>query len=196
METATQIQETYQEKEAKRAISAKALQVANPHLIPDAGNSLVTAAKNIRIELKRRWPKVNFSVKSRRFSGGNAIDVSWTDGPTSKQVEPIINQYQGGDFDGMTDSFTYRHNDWTRAFGDAKYVHGSRSYSDSLIAGAIANLVTQYHAPIDHTLPTVEDYRSGKAWNSSPIINGHHIEDCWQTLIMRDCEWTRRGINL
>jgi hypothetical protein len=183
----TQIQETYQEREARRAISAKALQIANPHLIPDTGNSLVTAAKNIRIELKRRWPKVQFVVKSRRFSMGDAIDVSWTDGPTSKQVDPIINQYQGGDFDGMTDSFTYRHNDWTRAFGDAKYVHGSRSYSDSMVTKSIAFLQIEYRTDV---VPTVEDYRRGNAWNSSPIVNGHHIEDCWQTLIMRDCERT------
>lgn len=180
-------QESYQERQAQRAIGAKALQAANPHLIPDQGNSLVTAAKNIRIELKRRWPKARFAIKSRRFSMGDAIDVAWTDGPTSEQVNPIINRYSAGTFDGMTDYYDYKASAWTDAFGDAKYVHGKREYSDSMIAKSIAFLEIEYRA---ETVPTVEDYRNGNAWNKSPIVNGHHIEDCWQTLIMRDCEKT------
>lgn len=95
-------------------------------------NALVTACKNIRIELKRAFPGVKFSVKSERYSGGDNISVGWTDGPTTEQVDKIVDKYSGGSFDGMTDSYDYSDAVWIDVYGDAKYIHTSRSYSEAV----------------------------------------------------------------
>ena len=65
--------------------------------------SVVETAKLVRQALKRAFPGVVFSVRSKSYSGGASINVDWTDGPRTKEVNPIIKQYQGGDFDGMID---------------------------------------------------------------------------------------------
>lgn len=98
----------------------------------------VLAAKNIKKELATLWPSVKFSVRSKSYSGGDSITVGWTDGPTSAQVDRILNKYEGGSFDGMTDSYTYSRSPWTAVYGDTKYAHGSRRYSKALLERAIA----------------------------------------------------------
>lgn len=157
----------------------------NPHLIP--GRDRVTAAKNIRVELARAFPGVKFSVKGKSFSGGDDINVSWTDGPTSAQVDAIIQKYSGGSFDGMTDSYTYSHSAWIEAFGDAKYIMANRHYSDALVIRAIEIVKLEYG---DREAPTVEQYNNGQA-NGSPMgkadfQTGDHWT--WQSLINRTAQ--------
>lgn len=94
----------------------------------------VRAAKNIRKELKLAFPGVKFSVRSDSFSMGNSVDVSWSNGPTSKAVEEIIGKYQYGHFDGMEDIYRDNNSAFSSAvgivLGQAKYVHGHRSTVD------------------------------------------------------------------
>jgi len=88
------------------------------------------AAANIKRELNRIFPGQKFSVKSDTFAGGDSVSVSWEDGPTWEEVEAIINKYQSGDFDGMTDCYNYRgKSDFRETYGDAKYVHANRHVS-------------------------------------------------------------------
>lgn len=157
---------TWEAKQAAIAFAAKQLQAANPHLIPNTGNSLVIAAKNIRIELARAFPGVTFSVKTSRFSMGNSINVRWTDGPTSYQVDEIIGRYQAGSFDGMTDSYSYRDDQaFPTAFGEAKYVHSSRDHSDKMLASVIAR-VCRHLGGVDRSIEQcVADWKRGGLWN-------------------------------
>ena len=64
-------------------------------------------AQKVRHDLKLAFPGVRFSVKTRN-RGTDAVVVHWQDGPTCDRVEDIVNRYQLGDFDGMTDSYNYR----------------------------------------------------------------------------------------
>jgi hypothetical protein len=130
----------------------------NPHLVQ--GQSHTIAAKNIRIELKRAFPGVKFSVRSDSYSGGNAIDIGWTDGPTHDQVKKITGKYSGGHFDGMTDCYEYSRSPWTEVFGSSKYVHCHRDYSDKMVASVMGR-VCRHYGGIE-TQPTVEDYRHGR----------------------------------
>ena len=126
----------WEAQKAARKFAAQALIAAHPHLIP-AGDRVTTAAKNIRIELKRVFPSVKFAVRTSRYSGGESIRVCWTDGPTSDQVEAIINKYEAGSFDGMTDSYDYRKDHaWTDAFGDARHIFAERSNSEQAVLSA------------------------------------------------------------
>jgi len=102
------------------------------------------AASNIRAELKRAFPGVKFSVRSDKFSGGDSIDVSWTDGPTTEQVRAIVNKYKAGSFDGMTDCYDYESRPWTSVFGDAKYTNCSRSHSPEALQAAVDRVQSTY----------------------------------------------------
>ena len=61
------------------------------------------SARLMREALKTAFPKTKFSVRLSRYSGGHSIDAFWTDGPTDKQVKPILDRFNGQGFDGMTD---------------------------------------------------------------------------------------------
>lgn len=155
----------YQAKLDARKFAAKALQQAFPHLVPvsEKNNRLVSAAKNIRIELAKAFPGIKFSVKSSRFAGGDSISVGWIDGPTGGQVDAIINRYEAGSFDGMEDIYNYRDDHaWTDAFGDAKYVSSSRELSVELVQKALDHLWEKYC--IKATKITPEEFFAGKGY--------------------------------
>ena len=65
--------------------------------------SVVDTAKLIRAALKESFAGVKFSVKSSSYAGGASINISYVDGPTSKQVEYVISVFEGSYFDGMQD---------------------------------------------------------------------------------------------
>lgn len=85
------------------------------------------SAMNIRADLKKYFPGIKFSVKSKTYAGGNSVYVSWTNGPTVKSVEEIINKYEGGSFDGMTDCYNYNTNVFNDVFGYTKYLFCDRN---------------------------------------------------------------------
>ena len=175
----------YQAIRQARKFAADQLIAAFPHLVPVNGAcSCVTAAKNIRIELKRAFPGVKFSVKTSKFAGGDSIRVGWIDGPTTSQVDAIIGKYTGGHFDGMTDSYNYRTDyAWTDAFGDAKYTSADRDYSDHAIDSCIRTLFNRYPGNFKDVIrPTAEQYRRGKLW--SAVIPG--FQEGMQTYIYRE----------
>jgi hypothetical protein len=113
-----------------------------PYLIPKskAGglSDAALGAKNMKAELSKAFPGVKFSTRSEYYSGGNAIRVSWTDGPTEEEVKTISDKYQECSFDGMTDSTIYLDTAWPEAFGGANYVTESRHESPELIRRAAA----------------------------------------------------------
>lgn len=158
--------EDWKAKEAARAAAAAALQAANPHLIAKNGDGLVTAAKNVRIELKRAFPEVKFSVKTRRFAGGDAMDIKWTDGPVTSQVDAIVGKYAAGQFSGMDDSYTYSRDIWPLAFGDAKYVSTSRDNSDKAIESAIRTVLAKHGEQLGMmaAVLTLKAYKDGTLW--------------------------------
>jgi hypothetical protein len=57
-------------------------------------------AKIIRADLKRAFPDVKFSVTSRSFANGNAVEVRWELGPGSDEVHALVGQYatERGDY--------------------------------------------------------------------------------------------------
>ena len=133
-------------------------------------NGLMVAAKNIRIELKAKFAGVKFSVRSERYSGGDSINVGWTDGPTAKAVDEIIKKYQGGSFNGMIDLYEYNSDSsFNKRHGDAKYIFSNRDYSDALVEKVIVELKREYVS--NDCQVTVENFRSGKLWQTTPIGN-------------------------
>ena len=65
-------------------------------------------AQMIRKRLKQEFPGTKFSV--RIGSDHGRIDIRYINGPGKKAVQEIVNQYQGGGFDGMIDmEYHYTH---------------------------------------------------------------------------------------
>lgn len=156
----------YQAIQAARKFAADVLGSTHPHLVraSEKEPSLTAAAKNIRIELKRTFPGIKFSVKSERFSMGNAIRVNWTDGPTPSQVEEITCRYSAGDFDGMTDSYNYRDDHaWVDAFGSSKYISTNRDISPELAQKGIDYVWEKFHMREQKITP--EQLERGEAYN-------------------------------
>lgn len=174
----------YKAKQAAEAAGVAALVACNPHLIPAGsckGGSLIAAAKNMRIELALAFPGVKFGIKSRRFSMGDAIDVSWVDGPTTSQVDEIIDRYSAGSFNGMEDIYEYRGDRcWTEAFGDAKYLHSKRYMSDAAIERAMRLVCSRYGLPPGAY--AVQQYRKGELWSVRSVL-GVPLPDTLQDLI-------------
>ena len=65
--------------------------------------TVAETAKLIRKVLKEKFPTQKFSVRSDSYAGGASIDISWKDGPVSKDVEGVTNIFSGKRFDGMID---------------------------------------------------------------------------------------------
>lgn len=171
-------------------LNMETIETKYPHLIPST-NALagyVLAAKNIRKELAIAFPGVKFSVRGKSYSMGNSIRVEWTDGPTVKQVDKIVDKYSAGTFDGMTDCYNYSKTDFNKTFGSSKYIMPNRHYSDKLIAKAIEELTAEYASAKDPA-PSVNDYKMGYATNVTPMGNtngSHHWS--WQSVIYRHLE--------
>jgi len=147
LESRRKKQEKETEDQAKKECREAFLK-AHPELEPvdpEKYDSLKKASKNIKRELKDAYPKTKFSVRARSYSGGNSIDINWTDGPTSEEVEKITGKYQEGHFNGMEDIYEYsKTNVWPSVFGGAKYVMWHRHHSKEAYLQAVAEVEKEY----------------------------------------------------
>lgn len=88
--------------------------------------SCAETAKLVRAALKGAFPGVKFSVRSSVYAGGASIDVKWTDGPRTRDVETVAKPYAGGRFDGMID-MAYHVQHYLRADGTVMIAHNPGS---------------------------------------------------------------------
>lgn len=77
-------------------------------------------AKLIRAALKRHFPRVKFTVRTSKYSGGSSIRIGWTDGPTEVRVNAVVGPFEGAKFDGMID-MAYSRDTYLLPSGDAAY---------------------------------------------------------------------------
>jgi hypothetical protein len=83
-------------------------------------NSHKLAIQNVRIELKKLFPSVKFSVRSER----NSIDITYPKNADLDldQLKKLSNRYKDGYFDGMEDIYRSTTTAFNTVFGVAKYV--------------------------------------------------------------------------
>ena len=124
------------------------------------------AAKAIRTKIRATWPGTTFRVTSDSFAGGNAVDVTWTDGPTISQVERLIHWHEAGTFDGMTDSYDYDR--IHPNIPQAKYVQTHRAISDRARSEAEAYIAATYE-PMDPI--TTRDYIHRTTYRQSLVCD-------------------------
>ncbi len=119
--------EVERENAARRAEERVKHAADNPHLLkksdkPDWSEARLVA-HNVRIELKKRFPKTKFRVQV----SGNGVNVGWTDGPTTQMVKEFTARHEHGSFDGMTDMYNYDPDaTFSDVFGGVNYVSENR----------------------------------------------------------------------
>ena len=62
--------------------------------------SAAETAKLVRADLKGAFLGVTFSVRSRTYSMGSHVELTWTHGPATKAVERVTNCYSWVGHDG------------------------------------------------------------------------------------------------
>ena len=90
-------------------------------------------APQIRRGLKALFPEIKFSVKSDY----NSVNVSWTDGPSNKEISEFVYLFKNAKFDGMDDCMKYNCTPWNVVFGGVEYICASRDNSDTAVEEAI-----------------------------------------------------------
>ncbi len=123
--------------------------------------SCVTAARNIRTELARAFPGIEFSV---RCHAGDRIDVRWQEGPATRAVWGIVDRYQNGCFDGVRDMRVLFHDVWSDVFGGARHVFAYRSFSEDV-----------YHTLL-RDLSSLNDVPYSEEELHTPVIGGRQAK--------------------
>ena len=143
-------------------------------------SSQASAAKMIRAELKQAFPGVAFKVTSDSFSGGDSVDIRWTDGPTSSQVEAITRKYQYGHFDGMIDLYEYSNR--RTDLPQSKYVQTQREYSIEARIAAIEAVNNRFGWNLRYTIETSTAWRKMPAhtWLKIDQDSNKHTGHGWQ----------------
>lgn len=126
------------------------------------------AAKAIRAKLKKTFPGVTFKVRSRSFSMGDDVSVSWADGPTTDQVERLVSYHEEGTFDGMTDMYEY--DNVHSNIAQVKYVMTQRECSRPAYAATVDYINRRYGWSLK--VDTDATYNTVIAGSDAPMENG------------------------
>ena len=95
----------------------------------------VERAREIRKELKAKFKGVKFSVRTKKYSGGSSISVSWVDFPTVEAVEEITSKYESVRYDEYTGEILS---------GGNTYIHTYNTWSEEMEANIKENLILKY----------------------------------------------------
>ena len=125
---------------------------------------------------------INASIKSKFYSGGSSLNISYIGGISQHVIEREVNRLQYGRFDGMIDLYEYNNSTENGLIIDGykleefKYVFVSQDLTEfrKKIAFAFSKKYRQYAET--HQLNTEEDYEKnfpslvGNAWNWVQLI--------------------------
>lgn len=147
--------------------------------------SCAETAKLVRQCLKEAFPSIKFSVRSSTYSGGASIDICWTDGPNSRQVEELVANFKGSYFDGSIDykGSVYAMLDGKRVRFCADSIHTNRKYSDALLTRMLQRCADEYGCPVY----SVEDWQQGRLYNKYGPSNASTDHWSVQSLVHQMC---------
>lgn len=129
-------------------------------------------AAQMRKALKAAFPATTFSVRMARGTGYGWFDVTWTDGPTTTQVQQVTDRFRDQRWDGMSDCYAPVEASLYAIEGEELPVlvefscsgaNGSRRFSTEAQAWA--------EATVRATWPTVDS----AGWATCPVVLPGHV---------------------
>jgi len=138
-------------------------------------SSQAAAAAAIKAELKALFPETKFSVTSESFSMGDAVRVHWMDGPSGRLVDLVVNKYEYGHFDGMTDMYEYsnRRDD----IPQVKYVSTQRVLTVRKLDPIVAKIKAEWDVQFDVSVSSWGHYSIHNPSRLDPETIERIIED-------------------
>lgn len=115
-------------------------------------------AKLVRAELRAAFPGVKFSVRCGTGTASAWMNVSWADGPTTRQVGDITGRFEGRKFNGMTDSYDHQGSVLVAGEGEAmpeEVVYGCDGINTARTYSAAGHLEAQRVIETDSSIPHV-----------------------------------------
>lgn len=140
-------------------------------------------AKEIRKELKIKYPDTKFSVTSNSYSGGDSVRVKWLNGPTTKMIAEITKKYEYGKFNGMDDAYDYSNVRYD--IPQTKYLFLDREYFEELINENFLNMKINFNGCEHLSNANDYDYEFSKKWN-------FNTPRCFITYHLRDVDLTEK----
>ena len=123
-----------------------------------------SVAKTIRRELKEKFPSIKFSVRSESFAGGNSVDIYYTNGVPADEVRKLVNKYESGHFNGMTDCYNYHNN---RDYPTVKFITVGRKITDDIREKTKIDIAKRYG--IEDINNEQEWFNKFNAWSNAVI---------------------------
>lgn len=149
--------------------------------MPRQRTEAAMVASLIRKELKEKFPNIKFNVRSENYTGGNSVNIEYTDEIPEAEIEKVVEKYKDGYFDGMTDMYEYKETEDNHP--RAKYVFVRRNMSEEAKQKLIEKHNNEWcdEAKIEST----EGYNNHlKDWNNTVIWR----EFCKATIIKENNE--------
>jgi Large polyvalent protein associated domain 29 len=151
-------------------------------------------ARIIRGELRREFPGLKVSVRTAQYSMGSHVSVSWTDGPTTRQVDAVIGRFCGTTFDGSDDSTHHHDSVWegrrVRFMGSAPST--TRTVTREAERVQEARTLLESRLAIEGTGPQarwgndwVDNLASGLVY-ASDFRAANPLERAWRVVILRE----------
>ena len=111
-------------KAAEREMQIEALERKFSYLEKhDKYSGAKSVAANMRIELKRAFPSIKFSVRKDSY---DTVYISWDDGPAEDQVKSIYSKYKDHERDFTGDFMDYSPSLFNEVFGGCKFIFTRR----------------------------------------------------------------------
>jgi hypothetical protein len=141
------------EEKAKKAVHLEAVKMLYPWA-QQTGSSQARCAANLKRILCAAFPGVEFSCKSDSASMTSGVRISWTNGPTEREVGELTKHAAYGRFDGMDDSYNCNTDPkgqaWRAWMGDCKYLSETRRLSEESVALVQSEMVGFGFQNTDH----------------------------------------------
>jgi Large polyvalent protein associated domain 29 len=131
-------------------------------------------AKLVRRALKEKFSGTKFSVRSKTYAGGASIDVSYTDGPTTREVDAVIQKFAGAGFDGMID-LKYHKDHWLMPDGTVQIAHSSGTEGSR---GSVPSVLTDPPSPNARLVSFGADY----------VFSHRSVSDEWRNEVLDEFE--------
>jgi len=124
----------------------------------------------VREILKEEFPGTKFSVRTKTYSGGSSINVSWLDGPCQRDVDEKIKHLQSVSHMDITDlvhHHPYLEYKGERFRGGPSYIFATRRYTRDFLE-RVGNRVLELYELDEEELPDILDGEYG-----ARFLNGH-----------------------